>query len=132
MFKCISDVDEAYFGPAIDVLKEYPRNELCAKIEEKAQSALESGDVVALGGVMFFAKEIDYEVKCLKEVKDAKLEAERQARKSEAAAKEQAQKAAAIRKRAEALNPDSIPEFEFDELTAFGSEQVQGFAYQKE
>ena len=132
LFKCISDVDEAYFGVAIDVLEEYPRSELCVEIEENAKHYLETGDVVALGGVMFFAREIDYEIKCLKEMEEARIEAERQARNSEEAAKEQLEKAVAIRKRAEALKPDTIPEFEFDEVSTFGSDKVQGFAYQEE
>ena len=48
---------------AVKVLCEFPREELTEKIEEDVQKAYESYDVVRLAGLMYMAKEIDYEIK---------------------------------------------------------------------
>ena len=127
LFKCLCDVDEAYFGPAVDVLLDFPKDELKRKIEEQTKLVFESGDVVALGGVMFLAQRINYEIKYLEKAKAEHQEAEQQAL---AAAKELEEKAS--KEKSKASDPNAVPEFEFDELTAFGSEEVQGFAYQKQ
>ena len=104
LFKCLGDVDEAYFGMAVNVLKDYPKGPVEKKIEENVKLAFENGDVVGLGGLMFLAKEIGYDIKYVEGMK-------------------------AIQKTPEA---DTALEFDFDELSAFGSEEVQGFAYQKQ
>ena len=104
LFKCLGDVDEAYFGMAVENLKDYPRGQLEKKIEKNVQLAFENSDVVGLGGLMFFAKEINYEIKYVEGMKETQTTAE----------------------------SDTALEFDFDELTTFGSEEVQGFAYQKQ
>lgn len=63
LFKCLDDVDEAYFVPAVEVLKQYPAEILREKIEENVKLAYEQYDAIGLAGLMFFAKEIDYEIK---------------------------------------------------------------------
>ncbi len=110
LFKCLRDVDEAYFGLAVDALMDYPKGPVERKIEEDVKSAFENHDVVGLAGVMFLAKEIGYEIKYVEEIKKAQAEAAENGSKSDSD------------------SIDVIPEFNFDELAAFGSKEVQGFS----
>ncbi len=124
LFKCIRDVDEAYFGPAVDVLKTFPKGNLHKKIEEEVKKAFESGDVVHAAGVMYLAKEIDYEIEYVEEMKKVQAEAAENAGNAEAAESTDQPEA------------NAIPKFDYDEYDAYGTEEVQGFeaggvAYQK-
>ena len=73
LFDCLGDVDEAYFMPAVDTLHQYPRQILIAKIEERAKLAYENYDVVGLAGLLYLAKDIDYEIEYCEKMKEAEL-----------------------------------------------------------
>ncbi len=68
LFKCLGDVDEAYFRLAVLLLKSYPRKAVCRRIEENVKTALEKNDPVGLAGLMYFAQDIDYEIKCVQDM----------------------------------------------------------------
>ena len=108
LFDCLCDVDEAYFLMAADVLKQYPYSRTKPKIEENAQAAFESGDVLKLAGVMYLAKGIGYEIEYIKQLKENQ--------KQDASVNDTATEA-----------ENTIMEFEIDEQELFGSAQVQGF-----
>ena len=108
LFDCLCDVDEAYFLMAVDALKQYPYRMSKPKIEENAQTAFEKGDVLKLAGVMYFAKEIGYEIEYIKQLKQ-----------------NQKQDASVNNTATEAEN--TIKEFELDEKELFGSAEVQRF-----
>ena len=63
LFRCLGDVDEAYFMPAVEVLKTYPEQLLQEKIEAYIKHAYENYDAVGLAGLMYLAKEINYEIR---------------------------------------------------------------------
>ncbi|WP_026665568.1 hypothetical protein [Butyrivibrio sp. FC2001] len=104
LFECLSDVDEAYFLMAVDVLKQYPRGMCEKKIEENAQIAFEQDEVLKLAGVIYLSKELGYESRYIKQLKES------------ASANETAMEA-----------ENTVREFELDEQALFGSEEVQKF-----
>ena len=112
LFNCLGDVDEAYFTYAVEVLQIYPEKLLQEKIEENVRLAFEKGDVVHLAGVMYLAGDMEYEIEYIKELKKAKES--RQAAEGAAVA-------------GVVTGSAGIPEFDFDEALAFGSEEVQRF-----
>jgi hypothetical protein len=69
LFNCLKDVDEAYFMPAVDVLSEIPLSTLAPVIEEKAREAYKRCDVLRLAGILYLAKDLNYEIKFVKELK---------------------------------------------------------------
>ncbi len=70
LFNCLKDVDEAYFMPAVDVLSGIPLNTLAPIIEEKAREAYKKCDVLRLAGILYLAKNINYEIEYVKELKE--------------------------------------------------------------
>lgn len=74
------------------------------KIEENAQIALEQGDVLKLAGVIYLSKELGYESRYIKQLKES------------ASTNETAMEA-----------ENTVREFELDEQALFGSEEVQKF-----
>jgi hypothetical protein len=68
LFRCLGDVDEAYFRSAVLLLKSYPRKMVCKRIEENVKLALENNDPVGLAGLMYFAQDINYEIKCVQDM----------------------------------------------------------------
>ncbi len=112
LFQCLNDVDEAYFPMAVDLLKAYPKTMVREKIEENARIAYQDYDVQELGGLLFLAKTIGYEIEYVKEIKENQMQAETAG--------------------TSALN--AVPSFDIDEDALYGSENVQEFspyAYQK-
>jgi hypothetical protein len=69
LFECLKDVDEAYFMPAAQVLSEVPVEVLAPVIEKKAEEAYLRCDVSRLAGIMYLAKEIDYDIKFVDDLK---------------------------------------------------------------
>ncbi|SEK29530.1 hypothetical protein SAMN04487770_101129 [Butyrivibrio sp. ob235] len=69
LFDCLCDVDEAYFTMAIELLKKYPRKSLEEKLEIYSKNAYDSGDAQKLAGMMYLAKEIEYEIPFIKLLK---------------------------------------------------------------
>ena len=70
LFECLRDVDEPYFFMAAELLKTYPRKLREEKIEEYAAKAHESGNVEKFAGVLYLAKELDYEIKYVEKMKE--------------------------------------------------------------
>ncbi len=71
LFKCLGNVDAPYFLPAIKVLYKFNDELLKNKIDEEVRKAFENKDVMYLGGLIYLAKEIKYDVPFLKELKEA-------------------------------------------------------------
>lgn len=69
LFTCLKDVDEACFLPAVDVLSKVPLDVLAPTIEEKAREAYMKCDVLRLGGILYLAKNLNYEIEYVKELK---------------------------------------------------------------
>jgi hypothetical protein len=109
LFRCLGDVDEAYFGPAVDVLLDFPKNVLQEKLEEEARLAYENTDVVGLAGLIYFSKKINYEIKFIKELKDAQN-----------AIKFDPAKANSV--------SGVVSKFDFDEIEAYGTSTAKGFS----
>ena len=70
LLDCLRDVDEPCFFMAADLLKTYPHKLLEEKIEEYAAKAHENGDVEKFGGLLYLAKELDYEIKYVEKMKE--------------------------------------------------------------
>ncbi|SEL85617.1 hypothetical protein SAMN04487770_11931 [Butyrivibrio sp. ob235] len=118
LFDCLCDVDEAFFLMAVDLLKTYPRADREEKIEENAKLAFETGDVLKLAGVLYLSKQLDYDCKYIKQIREEQ---------AENASVEEATKKA----------DDAVKKFELDEQALFGSGEVQefnptGVAYQEQ
>ncbi len=69
LFRCLRDVDEAYFLPAIDVIMKFPGRKIQAMLEENAERAYESMDVVGLAGLMYLAKKMQYKIRYVEEIR---------------------------------------------------------------
>ena len=69
LFDCLRDIDEAYFFPAVELLKTYPHDKCKLKIEEYAKVAYESRDALRLAALLFLAKELSYEIEYVKKAK---------------------------------------------------------------
>ena len=104
LFDCLNDVDEAYFQMAVDALKTYPKDKVKAKLEENAKKAFEKGNVQGLGGLLYLAKTLGYEIQYVRDLKKAQAEAE------------------------ESLKNSQVPSFEVDEAAMFGSGEIQEFS----
>ncbi|WP_026671062.1 hypothetical protein [Butyrivibrio sp. AE3006] len=109
LFRCLGDVDEAYFGPAVDVLQDFPKSVLQEKLEEEAQRAYENVDVLGLAGLIYFAKQIGYEIKYIEELKSAQNAVKFDPTKAHVA------------------NTD-VTKFDFDEIAAYGTSAAKGFS----
>jgi hypothetical protein len=70
LFECLIDIDEACFGVAVTVLKTFAKDKLKAKIEEKAELAYESHDAMRLAGLLYLAKEINYKITFIEDLKN--------------------------------------------------------------
>ena len=70
LFECLRDVDEAYFRPAVKVLSQMPKKMLGPEIEERAQIAYKNGDVMRAAGLLYLAKNINYEIEFVQKLKD--------------------------------------------------------------
>ncbi len=70
LFRCMWDVDEAYFIPAVELLMSYPKDMVRRKIEEEIKIAFENEDVVRIGGLMFLADKQKYEIRFLEEIRE--------------------------------------------------------------
>lgn len=70
LFECLSDVDEAYFMPAVGVLSEVPLTVLAPLMEKKSQEAYLRCDVMRFAGIMYLAKETGYEIQFVKKLKE--------------------------------------------------------------
>lgn len=57
---------------AVNLLKTYPRRMREDKIEEYARIAHENGDVEKFGGLLYLAKELEYDVKYVDKMKAEK------------------------------------------------------------
>ena len=99
LFECLRDVDEAYYHLAVDLLKKFPKKMVSDEIEKHARLAYENYDVMKLGGLMYMAKTINYEIKFVKEIKEKAAE-----------------------------NKNFVPGFDFDEEAVFGDDEVQRFS----
>ena len=112
LFRCLGDVDEAYFTYAVELLGKYPRELVIEKIEENMSIAFEREDVVNLAGVMYLAKDIGYEAKYIRDL--------RKLQKGDPT--DEAVEAGTV-----VEGSSGIPEFKYDEALALGSEEVQEF-----
>lgn len=99
LFECLRDVDEAYFHMAVDLLKKFPKEIVTEELEKHAKIAYKNYDVMKLGGLLYMAKEINYEIKFIKEVKEQAAEMKR-----------------------------IVPGFDLDEENLFGDDDVQRFS----
>ena len=70
LFKCLGSVDAPYFVHAVKVLKEFDTEELHRKIDYEIKRAFIKRDAVYLAGIIYLAKEIDYDIPFLKEQKE--------------------------------------------------------------
>ncbi|MCR5670860.1 MAG: hypothetical protein K6G10_07640 [Butyrivibrio sp.] len=70
LFECLRDIDEAYFMPAVELIKEYPTDIVYKKMEEYVQKAYESGDVMRLAGILFLSKRMGHETEYIKQKKE--------------------------------------------------------------
>ena len=70
LFECLRDIDEAYFMPAVELIKEYPTDIVYKKMEEYAKKAYESGDVMRLAGILFLSKRMGHETEYIKQKKE--------------------------------------------------------------
>ena len=66
LFKCLGDVDEAYFLMAVHELLDYSDSVLSGKIEAEARNAIEKNDALYLAGLMFLAEKKHIKIKCVK------------------------------------------------------------------
>lgn len=73
LFKCLDDIDEAYFYRAVEVILRFPHQMIKERLEAQALLAYEAQDALHLAGLLYVAKEIDYEIKCLQNMKPATL-----------------------------------------------------------
>ena len=108
LFDCLGDVDEAYFGIAVNVLLTFPEKMLQEKIEEEAELAYKEFDIVGMAGIMYLAQKLGYTIRYVEEIK-----------KSQNAPTEE------IRK----FNPDKLPGFADGEIQKFNP---SGLAYQEQ
>ncbi|SDB49140.1 hypothetical protein [Butyrivibrio sp. INlla16] len=102
LFRCLEDVDETYFLMAVEVLKKSPRTKVQEKLEEKARIAYEEYDVQELGGLLYLAKVIGYDIQYVKKIKEAQEKGD--------------------------LSSNAALEFEVDEKELLGSDYVQRFS----
>ena len=123
LFDCLSDVDEAYFLMSVDLLKKFPRADREKKIEENARLAFEKGDVVKLAGVLYLAKELDYESEYIKQLKKK----QEQSQADEAATGNTTTKENAAGETTIEKTGDTAKKFELDEQQLFGSDEVLEF-----
>ncbi len=70
LFECLRDIDEAYFMPAVELIKEYPTDIVYKKMEEYVKKAYESGDVMRLAGILFLSKRMGHETEYIKQKKE--------------------------------------------------------------
>ena len=70
LFECLRDIDEAYFMPAVELIKEYPTDMVYKKMEEYVKKAYESGDVMRLAGILFLSKRMGHETEYIKQKKE--------------------------------------------------------------
>ena len=70
LFDCLGDVDEAYFHGAAELLKEYPKERVHQKMEERAKLAYENKDALKLAGILFLSKRVNYETEFIKNKKE--------------------------------------------------------------
>ena len=70
LFDCLSDVDEAYFVPAVDLLCKYKKRTIRENIEKEIRHAFENKDVVRIGGIMYLADRMDYKIQYFEEMKN--------------------------------------------------------------
>lgn len=69
LFTCLKDADEAFFMPAVDVLSKIPLDVLAPIMEKKAMEAYKRCDVLRLAGILYLAKNVNYEIEYVKELK---------------------------------------------------------------
>ena len=70
LFDCLGDVDEAYFLGAAELLKEYPKELVHQKMEERVKLAYESKDALKLAGILFLSKRLNYETEYIRQKKE--------------------------------------------------------------
>ena len=99
LFDCLNDVDEAYFQMAVDLLKTFPEELVAKELEKHAKLAYERYDVMKLGGLLYMAKAISYDIEYIKKLKES--------------ADEKAK---------------MVPGFDFDDEEMFGDDEVQKFS----
>lgn len=109
LFECLRDVDEAYFLHSMWVFRKIPKDVLAEKIEANAKAAFEKGNVQRLAGVMYLAKEIDYEIEFVKHLKGEIPEQEYMAGVTVEAAE------------------NAVKEFRVDDEIFYGSDEVMEF-----
>ncbi|WP_026526658.1 hypothetical protein [Butyrivibrio sp. VCD2006] len=107
LFDCLRDVDEAYFHMAVDFLKKCPKESVEEEIEKHVKIAYEDYDVMKMGGLLYLAKQINYEIDYVKKIKEAQ---------------------SAPLKEGTGDTEVTVPGFDFDEVAAFGDEEVQRFS----
>ena len=99
LFDCLNDVDEAYFHMAVDLLKTFPKELVAKELEKHAKLAYERYDVMKLGGLLYMAKAISYDIEYIKQLKES-----------------------------DAKKAKMVPGFDFDEESMFGDDEVQRFS----
>ena len=70
LFKCLNDIDEAYFLRAVEVILRCPHSKIQERLEAQALAAYEAQDALRLAGLLYVAKELNYEIESLKKPED--------------------------------------------------------------
>ena len=70
LFNCIRDIQKPYFEEAIEALKKFPRDLLIEMLETRVAVAHQEGDVLWGAGLIYLAKQIDYEISIARESRE--------------------------------------------------------------
>ncbi len=115
LFDCICRVDEPYFFVACSMLLSFSKPLIQSKIEENAKTAYNNKDVGKMGGLLYLARQMDYEIVFVKELKEK--------------AKSGAKEANTIKKFEldKSHIYDDTKVLPFNESLVYGSEDPEGF-----
>lgn len=70
LFDCLRDVDEAFFIPAAELLKELPADLVFKKMEKNARRAYENRDANRLAGILYLSKLMGHETEYIRKKKE--------------------------------------------------------------
>ena len=73
LFKCLGNADAPYFQPAVEELEQFDKKLLQHKIDLEVEKAYYEKDALMLGGIIFLAERIGYEIPFIKEIKEEEL-----------------------------------------------------------
>jgi hypothetical protein len=76
LFRCLGNADAPYFQPAVEELEKFDRKLLQDKIDLEVEKAYSEKDALKLGGIIFLAERIGYDVPFIKEIKEEQAKEE--------------------------------------------------------